>query len=339
MHCRLLIPDLFPRHPAFDEPLSRPRFPSLETMLARGRRTAAAWGSPEQWLLEAFSVAQQNDWPSAPFALLGEGRAPGDEFWAHAEPVHLRAERDRVLLADSSLLDVADDEARALAEAVGRHFGGELHIEVASARRWYARIAHPPAQPTIPLTGVSSSPVEPGSASIGWHALMNEIQMLLHEHPVNEAREARGAPAINGLWLWGGGRLAEARAPGLRSVIAVNPLARGLAAAAGVRASNIPAQAQRWLDQGEPDGVHLFVLEHLVRAARAADPTEWVHALQSLERDWLEPLAQALGRARIGMVTLHGSGGAGALSVETTRSDLRRFWRRRRPLARYRRPH
>jgi hypothetical protein len=34
---------------------------------------------------------------------------------------------------------------------------------------------------------------------------MNEIQMLLHEHPVNEARASRREPTINSLWLWGFG--------------------------------------------------------------------------------------------------------------------------------------
>ena len=27
-----------------------------------------------------------------------------------------------------------------------------------------------------------------------WHAVMNEVQMLFHDHPVNVAREARGIP-------------------------------------------------------------------------------------------------------------------------------------------------
>jgi hypothetical protein len=38
-------------------------------------------------------------------------------------------------------------------------------------------------------------------------SLMNEIQMLLHEHPVNLARLERRQPAINSVWLWGIGRL------------------------------------------------------------------------------------------------------------------------------------
>jgi len=35
-----------------------------------------------------------------------------------------------------------------------------------------------------------------------WHALMNEIQMLWHDHPVNRAREADGLPVVNAAWPW-----------------------------------------------------------------------------------------------------------------------------------------
>jgi 2,3-bisphosphoglycerate-independent phosphoglycerate mutase len=37
-------------------------------------------------------------------------------------------------------------------------------------------------------------------------ALMNESQRLLKDHPVNLAREARGLPPANSIWLWGQGR-------------------------------------------------------------------------------------------------------------------------------------
>ncbi|MFQ6707899.1 putative sulfate exporter family transporter, partial [Bordetella pertussis] len=37
-----------------------------------------------------------------------------------------------------------------------------------------------------------------------WRRLLNEIQMVWYEHPVNEARAARGAAPINALWLYGG---------------------------------------------------------------------------------------------------------------------------------------
>jgi len=55
----------------------------------------------------------------------------------------------------------------------------------------------------------------------------------------------------------------------------------------------------------------------------------------SLERDWLAPLLAVLRSGKIGMLTLTLGGADFLLQSETVRSDLRRFWRLRKPLARY----
>jgi hypothetical protein len=38
-----------------------------------------------------------------------------------------------------------------------------------------------------------------------WRKLLNEIQTVWHEHPINEARAQRGQRPLNSLWLYGGG--------------------------------------------------------------------------------------------------------------------------------------
>src|SRR3990170_5705122 len=96
MHCRLLIPGLPLGNRDSLAVFARRRLPGLELLLARGRRTRVAIESREQWLLETFAVQKQQDWPSAPFALLGEGGAPGDAYWMHADPVYFSAGRDHV---------------------------------------------------------------------------------------------------------------------------------------------------------------------------------------------------------------------------------------------------
>jgi len=41
-----------------------------------------------------------------------------------------------------------------------------------------------------------------GEDAVSWLAMQTEIQMFLHTHPINQAREQQGLPEINGLWLW-----------------------------------------------------------------------------------------------------------------------------------------
>src|ERR1035437_4718622 len=87
MHCMLVIPGILTRDPNLIDKLGTLALPALQRLLARGRRQTAVWQGIDAWLLEKFSVERQADWPSAPFALLGEGETPGDACWAHADPV------------------------------------------------------------------------------------------------------------------------------------------------------------------------------------------------------------------------------------------------------------
>ena len=159
--------------------------------------------------------------------------------------------------------------------------------------------------------------------------------MLLHDHPVNEAREQRGEPPINAVWLWGGGRLERPAVRPFQRVRGQEPLAAGLAAASGAAVLPLPDDAGRWLRASGNDGVELIVIDVLRAPAAYGDVATWRERLAVLERDWFAPLAGALRQGRIGMVTLHAIGAASVLDVETTRQDLRYFWRRPRPLASY----
>jgi hypothetical protein len=76
------------------------------------------------------------------------------------------------------------------------------------------------------------------------------------------------------------------------------------------------------------EGVALVVLD----APRGAQLREHRTAL---ERDWFGPFLAALRSGRIGMLTLHLAGADQLLQVETVRSDLRYFWRLRKPLSAY----
>jgi len=97
----------------------------------------------------------------------------------------------------------------------------------------------------------------------------------------------------------------------------------------------LPDDGARWLQSAPGEGVELIVLEQLRAPASYGDAGTWGERLAALERDWFAPLRAALRAGRIGMVTLHAMGAGGALDAETTRQDLRHFWRRPRPLTAY----
>ena len=83
------------------------------------------------------------------------------------------------------------------------------------------------------------------------------------------------------------------------------------------------------------DGVALVFMDALGSEKREAESARFLERRAGIERDWLEPLLGALRSGQIGMLTLSLPGADSLLEVEIVRSDLRYFWRRRKPLAVY----
>lgn len=353
MHLQLLIPGLiWPEAIA-----SLPPLPALELLLARGRRARTAAPDAGAWLFAAYDVARddaaQRDWPVAAFARLADGGTPDAACWICADPVHLRLQRDALLLADATLLAITRDEADALVASLNAHFGADgFTLQAPHPDRWYAALAQEPDISTTPLALAAGQSVDPklprGAGAAAWHARMNEVQMLLHAHPVNEAREARGQMPVNSLWFWGAGVLPrgdntagdtdedagdEKPLQLFPRVWAADPLARGLARWRNAPALDLPASAQALLDGASAQGVGLVLLDGLETARAYGNLNAWDARLRELERDWFAPLVAALRERRIGMLSVHGFGGDKAFSVETVRHDLGRFWRRPKPLA------
>ncbi len=324
MHCRLFIPDFFSA-----EGEETDRLVAAETLFAKGRRRRLAPSSPEAWLFERFAVPKQRDWPVAPYTLLADGGAPERDFWLRADPVHLRLGRDTLTFADSAAFEVSRAEAEALVETLNRQFGDAMLFYPVRPARWYVRLREAPDMHTTPPSAAREQTIA-GPDAMRFHALMNEAQMLLHEHPVNAEREARGEPALNSVWFWGGGVMAAAKEHPFSIVFGDDPLARGLALAAGIPARALPRNAGVMLAAAADEGVALVVLDPPRSATGHARERR-----AALERDWFGPLLAALRSGRIGMLSLSLPGTDSLLEVETVRPDLRHFWRLKKPLANY----
>src|SRR3989449_712622 len=270
MHCELVIPGLCSA-PA------EARLPSLELLLARGRARSGESQPLERWLAEAFGLEGEPVAAGALTALAGN-RDPGEERWVRADPVHLRLMRDRLILVPASACGLSREEAEALCGAWNEPFAGRLDILPVQPQRWSARLQmelEVSASSPFDLAGRELQAPQPGDA------VLNEAQMVLHEHPVNEAREARGEPAVNSLWLWGAGRVPLKTQSRWQSVAADDPLAVGLARVAGARQRGLPASAAAWLERLPQDGGHPL-LARIFAARRIASADELRYEAASL---------------------------------------------------------
>ncbi|MBI3530285.1 MAG: hypothetical protein HY067_20250 [Betaproteobacteria bacterium] len=320
----LFIPALFWPHASADH--DSPIVPALQTLIGRSDVSESGCNDEQAWLCQQFGVPRQADWPTAPIALFGAGMPPGEDFWLSADPVHLQVNRNQLILLAPESLSITDAEAVSLCAALNRHFAADgLNFLAPQPHRWYLKTARPSRIHTSSLSRAVGHDVDrmlpEGEDRLAWHRIFNEVQMLLHAHPVNEEREQRAALPINSLWFSGGGTLPGARTS-FQAVMGSSVLARGLS-----KLASIPFTAtEQGIDAIAADDV-LIELRDAATASMHLDPAAWKEALENLEQRWFAPLAEQLKKGRIRHLVIATVGDGRSHRWTVSRMNLWRWWR------------
>jgi hypothetical protein len=136
----------------------------------------------------------------------GEGEAKHD-FWMFATPVNMLLGRDSFFLTDPSSTTIANEESVALIDSLNAHYSGMGYHFYLINDVWFLGLDNHPNITTTPIDQVKNKDIAnylpQGDGALAWNKLQNEVQMLLFNHPVNQAREAQGLPIINSLWCYG----------------------------------------------------------------------------------------------------------------------------------------
>lgn len=256
----------------------------------------------------------------APIAALGAGFDPGARYVLRADPVAFVAGRDNVLLA-GRVDDLDRDQAHALRETLAAHFAGDgVDFHVPRPDAWFATAqTHVPVDTTA--LGAIVGPIQPflphGPQGSTWRRWLSEMQMLLHDHAVNAAREAQGRLPVTGIWIASGGTLPRMVPASATTVYATarsdGDVARGLAALAQRPARALPERFAALLDDAAlrggaarrdagPDSQAVLVVLDPIDAAD-------VDAAARLARDWLDPAVEALRRGALDTLVVLGDGG------------------------------
>lgn len=322
-----LVPGLLGAPWLADRAPSAEPTPSLDLALARGREQAGAGRDYATAVVARLGqpLPVDLDLPRAAYCRLGEGLpVEAGEWWCHADPVMLRAGRDRVVVFDVRPTDLPESEARELLASLAQHFAPlGWRFEAAGPTRWYACLPVPLSVRTRPLDEVVGrglgERLPEGADRSRCRAWLNEAQMVLHHADVNRRRELRGEQPINGLWLWGGGSLpAPSPCPGM-DVVPADELARGVGLHAGCRIVDAEAAV------GRPGPV-LYPDLALRRSTLDNDADDWWAALAGVDRR-CATLLEALAERRLDVLTIDGCEG---VAWRIDRAALRRFWRRSR---------
>ena len=153
--------------------------------------------------------------------------------------------------------------------------------------------------------------------------------MLLHAHPLNLQREARGQATLNSVWIWGGGTATIVGKSAFSHVWSDDALARALAIQSGTTVAREPPDAANVIAAG---GDALVVLPAL--PAATADYAAWQSAVEQFEAQWALPCHAALKKSAASL-TLITHNPVQNRQFTITGSTLWRWWRKSHTLDTY----
>ncbi|NOT67291.1 MAG: hypothetical protein HOP04_02975 [Methylophilaceae bacterium] len=305
------------------------RYPALERLLSVSQYTQRTT-TLQVMLCEAFAVQKQSDWPLAAINWLGEGGQPDFAYWLQADPAHFVMQRDCFALAELVALPQACSQS--LQDSLNQHFaedGLQFRLGQPDAHghsHWYLRLnANPEISTTLPeiALGRDVRPFLPqGVSAMQWNRLLNEVQMLLHVHPLNQAREAEGKPMVNSVWLSAGGVLPGTPIAGSGTLVGSHPLVKGI---------SLLAHAPH-LDSTK-NALELFENSFI---NNKKEPIFIVlDDIEAIEESWFEPLLVHLHKRKIKQLSLHFSvqDQVGSFSIRPL--NLYKFWRKSKLLQEY----
>jgi len=325
-HLHLLISGLCPdfgRETA--SVLAQTSTPALAKLLGRGSRQSLTQIGLSARLAALFNLVDAGQAPLAHWRAAAEGLAKPDGLLC-ADPVHLQLMLDHLRMAGHSP-SLSTAEATALVASLNQHFAGEVSFVATTPQHWYARLARPVSVCSTPLDqarGRSVTGCLPGGTDGALlQRLLNEAQMLLHSHPINAAREARGLEPVNSVWFWGEGAGGRPTAP-FDLVLADNPLAVALGSAAGIPVAPLPQH----LHPAQLAGRRALVVhDALLGPALDGQVGAWQGELTRLESDWFKPLQSALQSGNFGRLEIDRLGDPAIQQIVTPLTSWR-VWRR-----------
>lgn len=218
-----------------------------------------------------------------PAAALTRDYLSGDAVghgWLSADPAWVQPDINGVRLLACGQMELSMADAQALAAPLKPVFGDAgMLLEITAPDRWHLRLAKDSPLPTFAAPEQAmgedlAQHLPQGPQGKRWRVLLNEVQILLHQHPLNAQRRAQGLSPVNSLWLWGGGVLPGPLHSEWAGVVSDDVVLNALAARAGTAhqwrtAEMVAAAGKGWL----------IDLQDLPAGDIA---TQWWPALQSL---------------------------------------------------------
>ena len=182
----------------------------------------------------------------------------GDANWLCADPVWIQPDMTGVRLMAYAQMQLSMEEALRFTETLSPVFAqAGMQLEVSTPEHWHLRLSKDTSVPhfSTPEQALGEdlyTHLPAGTEGRRWRVLLNDIQMLLHQHPVNAARRAARKPQVSSVWFWGSGILPAKLHSLFDGVFTEHMLLKALAAHAGLShlhcsPKNLASASAGWL--------------------------------------------------------------------------------------------
>lgn len=213
--------------------------------------------------------------------------------WAFITPCHWQVQTSDVVMLSPGALGLTNEESLALMQSMQPYFAGDgVRLVFDKASTWLASGDIFRGLKTASLDRVVGQSVKAWMPSSDkakpLRRLQTEMQMLLHTHPINRAREATGKLPVNSFWVSGTGR---------ESALVSAPLHADKSSTFDHQSQTqyvAPSEVERWHEANPnrpdiPKGRDAFTVhipQALREAARARNWTAWGHAWETIDRTY-----------------------------------------------------
>jgi hypothetical protein len=298
------------------------RWPHLARLGGRGSIRALPLPSNglRAWqiaLLDALGIDDNYaQYPSAAVTRSGDSGELARDFWLHLQPMHFMAGLDRLTaVVLHGAAGVARAELVELEPTIAAHLrAGGMRLVTTSQGGWLVHSGSTLDIQTVTPETAAATPLAQampqGNDARALRRLMTELQMLLHEHPVNVARARRGLPEINAVWYYGAGEIRNLQRYALPQAFGDDLYLRGIYRLNDGDVTSAPPDAHALLAR----------LRSRAVAVVAADD------IDALEAAWIAPLSRALAMGALARLEIV----IDRCAVTVARPSLLKFWRSQR---------
>ncbi len=251
----LIIPYAASRSPALREPLGRLELPHLQALLHALTRVQTDVDDEHQPSLNMpheRALARALHWDAhaaCPWAALTPETNHKSDFipdiartapQAFFSPCHWQIGIGQVVMLNPSSLNLSESESQALLAAMQPFFIEDgLSVRYLAPTLWHVQgemLRDLACASLDRVVGMDVNPWLPKTdAAKALRRLQSEMQMLLYNHPVNDARSGQGQLTVNSFWVHGAG------------VLTHMPAAPAPHMTAALREAALREDAQAWL--------------------------------------------------------------------------------------------